>query len=156
MSLWTTSWSIHSHYSLLTLFPSFYVVNQILPEISKRYFPHLSTGYSSPKLQDLHIGDYLEYLKQHPHEFDVIITGSSRWDSNFVELFFPAYILDVRQIFNANTFLIVAAVCFFFFYSTNRNVFKTRHKQTFKECVETKRHDNLNRYIHPDFVFNFP
>ena len=44
--------------------------------MSKLYFPQISRGFDSPKL-NLHIGDGFEYLKSHLNEYDVIITDSS-------------------------------------------------------------------------------
>lgn len=45
-------------------------------EVSKKYLPGLSKGFSSPK-HTLIIGDGFPFLKEHPNEFDVIITDSS-------------------------------------------------------------------------------
>ena len=45
-------------------------------DVSKKYLPYMSTGFSSPKL-NLHIGDGFEFMGKHQGEFDVIITDSS-------------------------------------------------------------------------------
>ncbi|OQV24766.1 Spermidine synthase [Hypsibius exemplaris] len=44
--------------------------------VSKEWLPFLSSSFQHPKLH-LHIGDGFEFLKNHPAEFDVIITDSS-------------------------------------------------------------------------------
>ncbi|CAB3979816.1 Spermidine synthase [Paramuricea clavata] len=48
--------------------------SQALLDISKKYFDQTSTGYENPKLRELYIGTYMEYIKTHPVEYDVIIT----------------------------------------------------------------------------------
>lgn len=45
-------------------------------DVSKRFMPNLSVGFSNPKLT-LNIGDGFEFMKNHKAEFDVIITDSS-------------------------------------------------------------------------------
>ena len=45
-------------------------------DVSKKYLPYMSSGFSSPKLT-LHVGDGFEFMKKHQGEFDVIITDSS-------------------------------------------------------------------------------
>ena len=45
-------------------------------EVSKKYLPRLSVGFSSPKLT-VHIEDGVNFLEKHIEKFDVIITDSS-------------------------------------------------------------------------------
>ena len=45
-------------------------------DVSKKYLPYMSSGFSSPKLT-LHIGDGFDFMAKHKSEFDVIITDSS-------------------------------------------------------------------------------
>ena len=45
-------------------------------DVSKKYLPGMSIGFSSPKLT-LHIGDGFKFMQNHENEFDVIITDSS-------------------------------------------------------------------------------
>ena len=45
-------------------------------ELSKKFLPTLSSGYSSSKLI-LHIEDGVKFMERHSEEFDVIITDSS-------------------------------------------------------------------------------
>ena len=49
---------------------------QMVIDVSKKYLPHMSSGFASPKLT-LHIGDGFDFMKKHQNEFDVIITDSS-------------------------------------------------------------------------------
>lgn len=61
--------------------PDVKIVHQVeidsrVVELSKKYFPTMACGFDSPKLT-LIIGDGIEYLKLHKHEYDVIITDSS-------------------------------------------------------------------------------
>ena len=53
-----------------------YICTQKVIEVSKKFLPNLSVGFSSPKLT-LHVGDGFAFMKQHKAEFDVIITDSS-------------------------------------------------------------------------------
>ena len=59
----------HSGVPLVSLF-------QRVVELSKKFLPTLSSGYSSPKLT-LHIEDGVTFMERHCQEFDVIITDSS-------------------------------------------------------------------------------
>jgi len=45
-------------------------------EVSKKYLPNMSKGFSNPKL-NLIIGDGFKFMEEHQNEFDVIITDSS-------------------------------------------------------------------------------
>nr|CAD7446928.1 unnamed protein product [Timema bartmani] len=45
-------------------------------EVSKKFLPFMSVGYSSPKLS-LFVEDGFKFMMQHKEEFDVIITDSS-------------------------------------------------------------------------------
>ena len=51
------------------------MVIQDVIDISKKYFNQMSSGYDNPKLRELNTGSYVEYLKAHPKEYDIIITG---------------------------------------------------------------------------------
>jgi spermidine synthase len=51
-------------------------IDERVVELSKQWLPFMASGFESPKLQ-LHIGDGLEFMKQHEAMFDVIITDSS-------------------------------------------------------------------------------
>lgn len=51
-------------------------IDEAVIELSKKYLPSLSSGYSDPRL-DLHIGDGLKFLESCPNSFDVIVTDSS-------------------------------------------------------------------------------
>ncbi|XP_028390998.1 uncharacterized protein LOC114515878 [Dendronephthya gigantea] len=48
--------------------------SQALLDISKKYFNKTSTGYDNPKLKELHIGCYTEFLVANSKAYDVIIT----------------------------------------------------------------------------------
>lgn len=51
-------------------------IDEKVIEVSKKFFPTLACGFDSPKLR-LHVGDGFQFVKEHPKEFDVIITDSS-------------------------------------------------------------------------------
>ncbi|XP_046850493.1 spermidine synthase-like [Xenia sp. Carnegie-2017] len=51
-------------------------IDEEVVNVSKKFLPILSCGYSSPK-HTLHIGCGKEFMKKHQGEFDVIITDSS-------------------------------------------------------------------------------
>lgn len=51
-------------------------IDERVVEVSKKYLPFMAKGFDDPKLT-LHIGDGFEFIKNHPGEFDVIITDSS-------------------------------------------------------------------------------
>lgn len=59
-------------------------------ELSKKYFPTMACGFENPKVK-LTIGDGFEYMKNHRHEFDVIITDSSDPVGPAVSLFQESY-----------------------------------------------------------------
>ncbi|KJE94058.1 spermidine synthase [Capsaspora owczarzaki ATCC 30864] len=45
-------------------------------EVAKKYLPSLAVGFNDPRVT-VHVGDGVEYMKQHAGNFDVIITDSS-------------------------------------------------------------------------------
>ncbi|MFH4976387.1 hypothetical protein AB6A40_003096 [Gnathostoma spinigerum] len=51
-------------------------IDQMVIDVSKKYLPHMSCAFNSPKL-NLFVGDGFEFLKGHKGEFDVVITDSS-------------------------------------------------------------------------------
>jgi len=51
-------------------------IDERVVEVSKKYLPFMAKGFADPKLS-LYIGDGFEFIKNHPSEFDVIITDSS-------------------------------------------------------------------------------
>lgn len=51
-------------------------IDERVVEVSKKFLPFMAKGFDDPKLT-LHIGDGFEFIKNHPAEFDVIITDSS-------------------------------------------------------------------------------
>ena len=51
-------------------------IDERVIEVSKQYMPFMAKGFDHPKLT-LHIGDGFEFIKNHPKEFDIIITDSS-------------------------------------------------------------------------------
>lgn len=53
-----------------------FLVWQKVVEVSKKYLPFMAEGFNSPKLE-LHIGDGLQFIKDTPRKFDVVITDSS-------------------------------------------------------------------------------
>ena len=52
-------------------------------EVSKKYLPFMSTGFSDPRVK-VHIEDGSEFLCQNKDRFDVIITDSSDPIGNYV------------------------------------------------------------------------
>ncbi|GFV15334.1 spermidine synthase [Trichonephila clavipes] len=51
-------------------------IDEKVIEVSKKYLPFMAKGFESPKLK-VYIGDGAEFMRNHQHEFDVIITDSS-------------------------------------------------------------------------------
>ncbi len=51
-------------------------IDERVIEVSKKYLPFMAKGFADPKVS-LYIGDGFEFIKNHPSEFDVIITDSS-------------------------------------------------------------------------------
>lgn len=45
-------------------------------EMSKKYFPYIASGLSDPRV-DVQVTDGIEYVKNHPNEFDVILVDST-------------------------------------------------------------------------------
>ncbi|GFY62155.1 spermidine synthase, partial [Trichonephila inaurata madagascariensis] len=65
-------------------------------EVSKKYLPFMAKGFDSPKLT-LYIGDGAEFVKNHPNEFDVIITDSPDPKGPAVCLFQKPYYESLKQ-----------------------------------------------------------
>ncbi|EFX79208.1 spermidine synthase-like [Daphnia pulex] len=51
-------------------------IDERVVEVSKKFLPFMAKGFEDSKVT-LHIGDGFEFIKNHPAEFDVIITDSS-------------------------------------------------------------------------------
>ncbi|VDN60809.1 unnamed protein product [Dracunculus medinensis] len=51
-------------------------IDEMVIDVSKKYLPHMSASFDSPKL-NLFIGDGIEFLKKCKGEYDVVITDSS-------------------------------------------------------------------------------
>ena len=51
-------------------------IDERVVEVSKKFLPFMAKGFEDSKVT-LHIGDGFEFIKNHPGEFDVIITDSS-------------------------------------------------------------------------------
>jgi len=60
----------------MSFFDDLPVVFQSVVDVSKKHFPWMSTSFSHPKAEVLHM-DGFQYLKDHPEGFDVIITDAS-------------------------------------------------------------------------------
>lgn len=65
-------------------------------EVSRRFLPHMSSGFCSPKLT-LHIGDGFDFMKKHANTFDVIITDSSDPVGPASSLFEKSYFELMKQ-----------------------------------------------------------
>jgi len=65
-------------------------------EVSKKYLPFMAKGFDDPKMT-LHIGDGFEFMKNHPSEFDVIITDSSDPIGPAASLFQESYFQLLRK-----------------------------------------------------------
>merc|ERR1712071_42941 len=65
-------------------------------EVSKKYLAFMAKGFNDPKLT-LHIGDGFEFIKNHPSEFDVIITDSSDPIGPAASLFQESYFQLLRK-----------------------------------------------------------
>ncbi|OWR41828.1 spermidine synthase [Danaus plexippus] len=70
-------------------------------EVSKKYLPFMAVGFDSKKLT-LHVGDGFEFMKNHSHEFDVIITDSSDPIGPAVSLFQENYFSLMKSALKPN------------------------------------------------------
>lgn len=70
-------------------------------EVSKKYLPFMAVGFESKKLT-LHVGDGFEFMKNHSHEFDVIITDSSDPIGPAVSLFQENYFALMKTALKPN------------------------------------------------------
>ncbi|CAG9578147.1 unnamed protein product [Danaus chrysippus] len=70
-------------------------------EVSKKYLPFMAVGFDSKKLT-LHVGDGFEFMKNHSHEFDVIITDSSDPIGPAVSLFQENYFALMKSALKPN------------------------------------------------------
>jgi len=71
-------------------------IDERVIEVSKKYLPFMAKGFDHPKLS-LHIGDGFEFMKNHPSEFDVIITDSSDPIGPAASLFQESYFQLLRK-----------------------------------------------------------
>lgn len=66
-------------------------------EMSKKYFPYIASGLSDPRV-DVQVTDGIEYVKNHPNEFDVILVDSTDPIGPAVGLFAVEF---YKSVFNA-------------------------------------------------------
>ncbi|XP_077998491.1 spermidine synthase-like [Glandiceps talaboti] len=85
-------------------------IDEKVIEVSKKYLPTMSVGYSSPKLIQ-HIGDGFEFMKNHTGEFDVIITDSSDPIGPAEALFEKPYYELMKQALKPNGILCAQGEC---------------------------------------------
>ncbi|XP_054720990.1 spermidine synthase-like isoform X2 [Uloborus diversus] len=71
-------------------------IDEKVIEVSKKFLPFMAKGFESPKLS-LHVGDGIEFVKNHREEFDVIITDSSDPKGPAVGLFQKPYYESIKQ-----------------------------------------------------------
>lgn len=71
-------------------------IDKMVPFVAKKYLPAMAVGFSHPKVT-VEITDGFEYLKNHPHEFDVIITDSSDPIGPAASLFGKSYYQLMHQ-----------------------------------------------------------
>lgn len=65
-------------------------IDERVVKLSQQFLPNMAIGFNNSKLK-LTIGDGFEYMKNHKHEFDVIITDSSDPIGPAVSLFNESY-----------------------------------------------------------------
>ncbi|KAL5016153.1 hypothetical protein ScPMuIL_005742 [Solemya velum] len=76
-------------------------IDEKVVEVSKKFLPHMAEGFDSPKLT-LFIGDGIEFMKKHKHEFDVIITDSSDPIGPAEGLFQRPYYINMKEALSDN------------------------------------------------------
>ncbi|GJQ85317.1 SpdS, partial [Trypoxylus dichotomus] len=76
-------------------------IDEKVIDVSKKYLPFMSAGFSSPKLT-LKICDGFEYMRTHRGEFDVIVTDSSDPIGPAVNLFTESYFELLRKALRAD------------------------------------------------------
>uniref|UniRef100_A0A090X7S3 Putative spermidine synthase n=1 Tax=Ixodes ricinus TaxID=34613 RepID=A0A090X7S3_IXORI len=72
-------------------------IDEKVVEVSKKYLPFMAEGFNSPKLE-LHIGDGLQFIKDTPRKFDVVITDSSDPVGPAVALFQKQYYEGLKRV----------------------------------------------------------
>ncbi|XP_022814661.1 spermidine synthase [Spodoptera litura] len=76
-------------------------IDEKVIEVSKKYLPFMAVGFDSPKLK-LHVCDGFEFMANHKHEFDVIITDSSDPVGPAVNLFRENYFILLKGALKPN------------------------------------------------------
>ncbi|KAF8770535.1 Spermidine synthase like protein [Argiope bruennichi] len=71
-------------------------IDEKVIEVSKKYLPFMAKGFDSPKLT-LYIGDGAQFMRNHQHEFDIIITDSSDPKGPAVCLFQKPYYESLKK-----------------------------------------------------------
>lgn len=72
-------------------------IDEMVMKASKMYLPFMATGFASPKLSNVFVGDGAKFVKSHPGEFDVIITDSSDPKGPAICLFKQPYYESLKQ-----------------------------------------------------------
>jgi len=88
-------------------------IDERVIEVSKKFLPFMAKGFASPKLT-LHIGDGAEFVRNHPNEFDVIITDSSDPKGPAVCLFQKPYYESLHLALKQNGILSSQGESFWF------------------------------------------
>lgn len=65
-------------------------IDQAVIEAAKRFFPHISSGFDDDRVE-IQIGDGMDYVQQHPNQFDVILVDSTEPIGAGEKLFTPDF-----------------------------------------------------------------
>ncbi|MDR1615488.1 MAG: polyamine aminopropyltransferase [Syntrophomonadaceae bacterium] len=98
-------------------------IDALVVEASKRFLPHHSEGFDSPKAR-LIIDDGIKYVKNNPKAFDVIIVDSTDPIGPAVELFSENFYRDVANALNDDGILAVQSESPFFNADIIESVYK--------------------------------
>ncbi|GBO01712.1 Spermidine synthase [Araneus ventricosus] len=88
-------------------------IDETVIEMSKKYLPFMAKGFDSPKLT-LHIGDGVEFMKNHQNEFDVIITDSTDPKGPAVCLYEKPYYENLKRALKPDGLLLSQGTTFWY------------------------------------------
>lgn len=58
-----------------------YLCGQVVIDVCKKHLPHMASCLTDPRV-NIQVGDGVEYVQNHPGEFDIIITDAPDPEGN--------------------------------------------------------------------------
>jgi len=99
-------------------------IDERVIEISKKYFPNISSGYNDPRVK-IFVEDGVKFVREHAHgKYDVIIVDSPDPVGPAKELFSKQFYLDIKSALNPDGILVTQSESMFYFQELISNLSK--------------------------------